>query len=102
MQFLKPWHEVTSEDLDLQTELAAEVGPSHPLKGRNMRAVARRQDCDEVLFVSVDEPRVIAVVHLTYANRPEMDPRWPGTTFFDSMEDWIERGMKAAAAAQSD
>jgi hypothetical protein len=48
-----------------------------------------------VLFVSVDEPRVIAVVHLTYANRREMDPRWPGTTFFNSMEDWIERGMRA-------
>jgi hypothetical protein len=59
-----------------------------------MRAVARRQDCDDVLFVSADEPKVVAVVHLTYAKRPESDPRWPTTTFFDSMEDWLERGMK--------
>ena len=51
-----------------------------------MRAVARRQDCDDVLFVSVDEPPAVAVVHLTYANRPELDPRWPRTTFFDSMQ----------------
>jgi hypothetical protein len=24
-----------------------------------------------------------------------MDASWPSTTFFDSVEDWIERGMKA-------
>jgi len=93
MNFLAPWVEVTSEAVTLQKELAAELGPRHPLKNRDMRAVARRQDCDDVLFVSADEPRVVAVVHLTYANRPEADPRWPGTIFFQSMEDWIERGM---------
>jgi hypothetical protein len=60
-----------------------------------MQAVARRQDCDDVLFVSVDEPRILAVVHLSYANRPETDPRWPRTTFFDSIDDWMECGMKA-------
>ena len=95
MQFLEPWLEVSSQALKLRKELAAELGPRHPLKGRDMQAVARRQDCDDVLFISVDEPRVLAVVHLTYANRPEADPRWPSTTFFDSLEDWIERGMKA-------
>jgi hypothetical protein len=95
MELLEPWHVVTSDAVQLQSELAAELGPFHPLKGRQMRAVARRQDCDDVLFVSVGEPLVVAVVHLTYANRPELDPRWPGTTFFDSIEDWIERGMNA-------
>ncbi len=59
-----------------------------------MRAIAVRQDCDDVLFISVDDPRVVAVVHLTYANRPETDPRWPETTMFASIEDWVERGMK--------
>ena len=59
------------------------------------QAVARRQDCDDVLFVSVDDPSLVAVVHLTYANRPELDPRWPGTTFFASIQDWMERGMRA-------
>jgi hypothetical protein len=94
MELLEPWLEVTSEAPLLEKELAAELGPRHPLRGRIMRAVARRQDCDDVLFVSVDEPHVVAVVHLTYANRPEQDPRWPGTTFFDSMRDWMERGMR--------
>lgn len=77
----------------MQRELASELGPKHRLKGRDMRAVAYRQDCDDVLFVSTDEPTVVAVVHLTYANRPEQDPRWPQTIVFDSMEDWIARGM---------
>jgi hypothetical protein len=40
-------------------------------------------------------PPLVAVVHLTYASRPEQDPRWPEMTLFDSMQDWIERGMKA-------
>jgi hypothetical protein len=95
MEFLEPWLAVTSEALALQRELAAELGPRHPLRGRDMRAVARRQDCDDVLFVSVDESSVVAVVHLTYANRPELESRWLGTTFFDSMQDWIDRGMRA-------
>ena len=94
MEFLEPWFEVTSEAHQLQRELAAELGPGHRLRGRDMQAVARRQGCDDVLFVSVDEPRVVAVVHLTYSNGPEPDPRWPGTMFFDSMQDWIERCMK--------
>ena len=59
-----------------------------------MRAIAVRQDCDYILFVSADLPNVVAVVPLPYASRPESDPRWPETTFFDSMEDWLERGMK--------
>lgn len=93
MEFLEPWMPAPNAH-SLQDELASELGARHPLKGRDMRAVAVRQDCDDVLFVSVDEPKVVAVVHLTYANRPEPDPRWPETTIFASVEDWVERGMK--------
>jgi hypothetical protein len=95
MEFLKPWLAIGAEASRLEQELVAEVGPRHQLEGRPMRAIAIRQDCDDVLFVSADEPPLIAVVHLTYANRPESDPAWPQTTIFESMHDWIERGMKA-------
>lgn len=94
MLFLEPWMPAGADAANFERELALELGNRHPLRGRDMRAIAVRQDCDDVLFVSADEPKVVAVVHLTYANRPEPDPRWPGTTFFDSMEDWLERGMK--------
>jgi len=93
MEYLTPWYAVGSNSLRLQTELAAEVGRDHPLYGLDMRAVAVRRDCDAVLFVSVDEPQIIAVVHLTWSGRPEREPRWPETIFFASIEDWIERGM---------
>jgi hypothetical protein len=71
MEFLDPWFDVTSDALQLEKELIAELGPRHPLKGRELRAIARRRDCDDVLFVSADEPPLVAVVHLTHANRPE-------------------------------
>ena len=94
IEFLEPWMPAGPNAHRLQEELASELGARHPLKGRDMRAVAVRQDCDDVLFVSVDDPKVVAVVHLTYGNRPESDPRWPETTMFASIEDWVERGMK--------
>ena len=94
MEFLEPWIPAGPNAPALEKELAAELGRKHPLKGRRMRAIAVRQDCDDVLFVSAGEPTGVAVVHLTYANRPESDPQWPATTTFHSIEDWIERGMK--------
>jgi hypothetical protein len=93
MDLLEPWMPAPDAHR-LQEELASELGERHLLKGRQMKAIAVRQDCDDVLFVSVDAPMVVAVVHLTYANRPEADPRWPETTLFASIEDWVKRGMK--------
>ena len=95
MESLEPWLPAGAQAAQLERELRAELGPRHTLKGRDMRAVAMRQDCDDVLFVSADAPTTIAVVHLTYSNRPEQDPLNPETTLFDSMDDWSERGMKA-------
>jgi hypothetical protein len=94
MEVLEPWMPVGSNARRLQEELASELGARHPLKGRDLRAIAVRQECDDVLFVSADDPKVVAVVHLTYTNRPEADPRWPETTMFASIEDWMERGMQ--------
>ena len=95
MTYLEPWHAVGAEARRLQAELAAELGRRHRLHGLDMRAVARRQDNDDVLFVSADEPQTVAVVHLTWSGRREADPRWPDTTLFGSLEDWAERGMMA-------
>ena len=83
-----------AEVLNGLTNLAADWPADLDARERYRRAIARRQDCDDVLFVSVGEPLVVAVVHLTCANRREPDPRWPYATFFDSMQDWIERAMR--------
>src|SRR5262245_18406498 len=95
MDLLIPWHEVGTSALRLELELQSEVGPGHALKNKPMRAITTRQDCDDVLFVGADDPTLVAVVHLTYANRPEANSLWPGTTFFASLQDWVERGMRA-------
>jgi|SRR3954468_9776453 hypothetical protein len=95
MDFLIPWHDVGTSASQLELELQSEVGLGHPLKNKPMRAIATREDCDDVLFVGSDDPTLVAVVHLTYANRPEPDPRWPNTTFFTSLQDWFEREMRA-------
>jgi hypothetical protein len=94
LHLLEPWTSVGLHGEQCERELALECGPRHSLHGRKMRAIATRQDCDDVLFVSTDDPFIVAVVHLTYANKPEPDPRWPGTAFFASLDDWLERGMK--------
>jgi hypothetical protein len=34
-------------------------------------------------------------VHLTWPGRPERNTNWPQTTFYPSLEEWLERCMKA-------
>jgi hypothetical protein len=68
-------------------ELHDEVSESHVLFGIKTRSVARRQDCDDVLFELLDGSGRFAVVHLTYARHPELGPRWPETVVYG---DWTE------------
>ena len=85
---LEPWTAVNNAQ-GLETELARELVPGHPLHGRpNLRAVARRADCDDVLFLS---DTIAAVVHLTWAKEP--DPEHPSTELFSSIEDFVARRM---------
>jgi len=92
MAFLEPWIAAGSDAAALEAELKREVGSDHPLRSRRVQAVARRQDCDDVLFITLDAPRFVAVVHLTWGGRVE--PRqFPRATIFPTFEEWIERGM---------
>ncbi len=87
---LEPWSAVNNAQ-GLETELARELVPGHRLHGRpNLRAVARRADCDDVLFVS---DTIAAVVHLTWAKEP--DPASPSTEIFSSVEDFVARRMNS-------
>ena len=94
LTFLEPWHGPPGNTSALEKELVLEVSRGHPLFGRKMRAVAQRQDNDDVLFVSEDGlQEIVAVVHLTWSLRAEVDPQLPRTVRFDSVEAWVERGM---------
>lgn len=86
---LEPWTAVTSP-AGLEAELARELAPGHRLFGRTLRAVAKRGDRDDVLFV---DAQIAAVVHLTWAK--ETTPEHPNAEIFASVEDWVSRRMNA-------
>src|SRR5882672_11313792 len=53
VEWLVPWHPVADDPTQfggMEGELARELAAEHPLFGLPMRTLARRQDCDDVLF----------------------------------------------------
>ena len=92
-ELLEPWQAIAEEQrVPLEDELAREVSADHLLAGKSVRAVARRQDCDDVLFEVSGIGYV--VVHLTWSQRRETSSHWPKTETFESLVAWIERRMK--------
>ena len=96
--WLVPWRPIEDGRPDDPTakELYAEVCERHTLFGIQVRPVACRQDCDDVLFELLDGSGRFAVVHLTYAQHPETDPRWPGTSICRDWDEFLNT-MKADA-----
>jgi hypothetical protein len=93
LNLLSPWIEPHSPD-GLALELGREAASEHVLHGKRVRALAVARDRDDVLFaVEESDSLLYAVVHLTWSQKPEPSP-WPNTTFFDSLDQWIE-WMKA-------
>jgi len=85
--FLEPWFVPGAE-----AELARELGLNlrHPLHSLKAHAIARRQDRDDVLFEINDHGFKLAVVHLTWRQGTETNPKWPATALFASWYQWIE------------
>jgi hypothetical protein len=92
LEWLPPWEPT---DADLGVELGREVGPGHPLFERPAVAVARRVDCDDVLFWLPAGPAALAVVHLTWRGKRERSPQWPAARLYASVAEWLEQGMRA-------
>jgi len=91
VDWLTPWH--AEQSLQATVELAREVGPGHLLWQVPVRVLARRQDCDDVLFALEDGTGRVAVVHLTW--QIEHDPRWPSIELFDDLEDFRRHRMRS-------
>lgn len=91
------WQAITDEAVasSFLAELLKELGPGHCLFQRAVKAVARREDCDDVLFLTNGRDRPLAEVHLTWRGSTEPDPAWPATTFFAGWEDWKRRSSEA-------
>lgn len=94
-QLRAPWLPLGDDGATFATELKREVTLGHVFHGWSaVRAIARREDRDDVLFV-VDT--MLAVVHLTYAGR-EDDPRWPYTDLFASWDEFLATRLAADVA----
>src|SRR5271166_5713028 len=91
--WLVPWYSTAdvSPDSAIARELRSELSESHVLYGIEVRPVACRQDCDDVLFEFMDGSDRFAVVHLTFSGRPESDPHWPRTTVFENQSQFEEK-----------
>ena len=91
--WLAPWYGV--DDVEgrrvIESELRREICDAHVLAGEAATLLARRGDMDEALFL-LSDGRVVEV-HLTWSRSREMDPRWPTTAFYDSLEHWVEQSM---------
>lgn len=88
---LEPWRSITDDERRaLEAELRRELGAGHPLSGMTSRALARRQDCDDVLFEVGGVG--VAVVHLTWSREARSDG--PSAEIYHSLSEWIDRRMK--------
>ena len=98
VRWLEPWvavedfgwtHDKTVEYQNgWETQLKREVGPSHILFGQSAKLIARRFDTDDALFLLPDDR--VAEVHLTWSRGVEVDPVWPNTAIFESLDEWAK------------
>lgn len=96
MEWLAPWYSV-SDDLaqvaGMEQELQCELSRGHPLFGAPVKTLARRQDCDDVLFSVQDGTNRVAVVHLTWTRSSPEEPPRPVSTLFANLDAWAVGAM---------
>jgi len=97
MDFKIPWLSISEYGSDnaaaMTVEALREIGTGHPLAGKKLTTLARRQDRDDVLFMLDDGPEV-AVVHLTWSSRRE--PRgFPRANLYSDLSEFVNSRMEA-------
>ncbi|MBB6672278.1 hypothetical protein [Cohnella nanjingensis] len=92
MTLIEPWESIEQGE-QFETELLREVSESHPLYGKEITAIARRFDCDDVLFqVAGGEKTYFVVVHLTWKMKVEAKG-YPCCEFFESLKEFETKRM---------
>ena len=84
VEFFPPWEPCTG----LEKQLEKEIRRGHVLHGVEARAVAKRGDCDDVLFDLPEHEFPVAQVHLTWG--AAIAPDFPATRLYKSWSDWVE------------
>ena len=91
MNYREPWKACDDDENKLSQELRHETPKRHILYGLKTQALARRIDCDDVLFEILDGSQQVAVVHLTWTQ--EFEPSWPATEVYMNIERWEKECM---------
>jgi hypothetical protein len=92
---LPPWEYVAASVHEgLLKELRREIATGHPLYEVKASVVARRQDCDDVLFAIEGHASAFAVVHLTWTGKQESNPAWPSTRLYPDWQAWVDTCMR--------
>ncbi len=81
-----------------EDEYAVEIAKGHPLYGVPVKAIAKRRDCDDVLFSVLRHLCEYVVVHLTWSGKEEPPPDWPKFELYandDDIEDMRFRRERA-------
>lgn len=93
VELLEPWRAVVGEErAALERELSRELPEGHVVSGKAVQAIARRADCDDVLFEVAGVG--FAVVHLTWRRAREKNAAWPRTELFASYAEWAALRMR--------
>ena len=82
-----PWYLDDDASGTAERELQREAPVGHALYGIPVTLVARRCDCDDVLFRLADGSGRYAGVHLSFA--VESNPDWPSTIIYDSLSHFV-------------
>lgn len=92
---LPPWRWLTGGGDEFVGELRRAVGPSHLLHGKTVLPLARRSDCDDVLYLVEETARPFIVVHhFTPKGCPQRMPHLPSLALYDDWDDWASRCMR--------
>lgn len=89
MNWLEPWYE--TDECSLVAELKRELVKGHVLYKLPVQVIARRQDCDDVLFQLLDGTNRFAAVRLTFNKETSSD--WPRTEIFSSIDHFGSQRM---------
>lgn len=87
------WTELGENGESVLKELQKEISKNHLLYNKKCIPLAKRLDQDDVLF-SIPDINKFAVVHLTWGDKEELDPMYPITTVYESVDDFLRLEIK--------
>lgn len=94
IEWLEPWSPIGETGVTFYKELIHEINLNHPLYSICVRAIARREDCDDVLFELANSENKLAVVHLTWSKTKDFSGKYPKFKLYKDIADWIQNCMR--------